>query len=190
MEEKKQQSKRTGTSPSDRTTRTLGKTGTAAVTRAPGTVVTRRTSGKKTVAPSSPGPPDAIAARREESKRIALAVARAALDKKAERIEIVDIGEKVDYADYLVVMTGRSDRQVKAIANAIEEALEKQRGLRVMGREGLSQGHWVLLDYGDVIVHVFLDEARKFYDLEGLWLDAPRVPTPTFTPAPAAAPEV
>jgi ribosome-associated protein len=126
-----------------------------------------------------------ITRRREAAKTTALAIALAALDKKAERVEIVDISEKVDYADYLVVMTGRSDRQVVAIAQGIEEALEKT-GVKTVGMEGLSQGHWVLIDYGDVIVHVFLDEARRFYDLEGLWIDAPRVPTPSFVAQPSA----
>ena len=96
--------------------------------------------------------------------------------------EIVDIGEKVDYADYLVVMTGRSDRQVLAIAQGIEDSVRKSAGVRTRGREGVSAGHWVLMDLGDVIVHIFLDEARKYYDLEGLWMDAPRVPTPAFVP--------
>jgi ribosome-associated protein len=141
-------------------------------------------AGKRSVPPpTSAAKPDPTAARRAVAKQTAIAVAVAALDKKAERVEIVDIGEKVDYADYLVVMTGRSDRQVIAIAHGIEEALEK-RGTKTVSREGLQQGHWVLIDYGDVIVHVFLDEARKYYDLEGLWMDAPRVPTPSFVPPP------
>jgi ribosome-associated protein len=128
-----------------------------------------------------PSRPDPNAQRREQTKKIAIAAALAALDKKAERVEIVDIGEKVDYADYLVVMTGRSDRQVVAIAQGIEDALEQQ-GIHTRGHEGKQQGQWVLIDIGDVIVHVFLDEARRYYDLEGLWLDAPRVPTPSFVP--------
>jgi ribosome-associated protein len=136
--------------------------------------------------PSPAAKPDRTQLRRESAKKTALAIALAALDKKADRVEIVDIGEKVDYADYLVVMTGRSDRQVVAIAQGIEAALE-QAGNRTVGLEGLPQGHWVLIDYGDVIVHVFLDEARKYYDLEGLWMDAPRVPTPSFVPPPPAA---
>lgn len=126
-----------------------------------------------------PAPTDAAGLRRQSAKKLAIAIAVAALDKKAERVEIVDIGEKVDYADYLVVMTGRSDRQVVAIASGIEESIKKSGG-KTHGREGTQQGHWVLIDFGDVIAHVFLDEARKYYDLEGLWMDAPRVPTPAF----------
>jgi len=107
-------------------------------------------------------------------------VAQAALEKKAERVEIVDVVDKVDYADYLVLMTGRSDRQVVAIAQGIEEAVERS-GTRTQGREGVQQGHWVLVDFGDVVAHVFLEEARRYYDLDGLWLDAPRVPAASGT---------
>jgi ribosome-associated protein len=199
VEEKKQQSKRTTSKTPRATSAAAGvraKTGTAKK----GTASSTKTRSTKAAAPASPtakkkaaskkappAPPvDTNTLRREASKQTALAIAQAALDKKAERVEIVDIGEKVDYSDYLVVMTGRSDRQVVAIARGIEEALEKN-GVKTVGREGMPQGHWVLLDFADVIVHIFLDEARKYYDLEGLWLDAPRVPTPSFNPPPAAA---
>ena len=138
-------------------------------------------SGSRRASLPPPAPTDATTLRRESAKRLAIEIAVSALDKKAERVEIVDIGEKVDYADYLVVMTGRSDRQVVAIASGIEESIKKAGG-KTHGREGVQQGHWVLIDFGDVIAHVFLDEARKYYDLEGLWMDAPRVPTPTFVP--------
>ncbi len=169
----------------------VAKSKTAAKTTAKtATKSTVKASTKAAVAKSSsarraslpPPPSDANSRRRDEAKKIAIAVAVAALDKKAERVEIVDIGEKVDYADYLVVMTGRSDRQVLAIASGIEESVKKSAGIRTRGREGLPAGHWVLMDLGDVIVHIFLDEARKYYDLEGLWMDAPRVPTPAFVP--------
>ncbi len=130
---------------------------------------------------------DPIEIRKVASRSLALQLARVGLEKKAERIEIVDVSEKVDYADYLVLMTGRSDRQVVAIAQAIEDAVE-QLGQRRVGLEGLPQGHWVLVDGGDVVVHVFLDEARKYYDLEGLWLDAPRVDSPGITGAAVRSP--
>jgi ribosome-associated protein len=120
--------------------------------------------------PSSPstGEPKA-------GKELALLVAEAALDKKASRIEIIDVREKVDYADFVLVMSGRSDRQVAAIARGIEEDLKLNHGTRCAGIEGLPQGNWVLLDFGDVVVHIFHQDARGFYDLEGLWLDADRV---------------
>ena len=125
------------------------------------------------VVPAAPVDPQQ--ARRDAARELAKQVAGAGLDKKAERIEILDIGEKVDYADYLVLMSGRSDRQVQSIAGGIEEELKK-RGERPSSVEGTSQGHWIIVDYGDVIVHVFQEEARRYYDLDSLWLDARRVP--------------
>lgn len=119
--------------------------------------------------------PDAAALRREGARELAKLIAVAGLDKKAERIEILDIGEKVDYADFLVLMSGRSDRQVRAVADGVTEAL-REKGHRPGSVEGMQQGQWVLIDYTDVIVHVFVDEARRYYDLEGLWMDATRVP--------------
>jgi len=108
-------------------------------------------------------------------RELALKVAEAALEKKAARIEIIDVRGKVDYTDYVVVMSGRSDRQVAAIARGIEEDLKHKYGSRCSGVEGLPQGKWVLLDFGDVVVHIFHQDTRGYYDLEGLWLDAERV---------------
>ena len=120
--------------------------------------------------PSSPSLNDPKA-----SRELALKVAEAALDKKAARIEIIDVRGKVDYTDYVVVMSGRSDRQVAAIARGIEEDLKQKHGAKCSGVEGLPQGNWVLLDFGDVVVHIFHQDTRGYYDLEGLWLDADRV---------------
>jgi ribosome-associated protein len=108
-------------------------------------------------------------------RELALKVAEAALDKKAARIEIIDVRGKVDYTDYVIVMSGRSDRQVAAIARGIEEDLKHKYGSRCSGVEGLPQGNWVLLDFGDVVVHIFHQDTRGYYDLEALWLDADRV---------------
>lgn len=119
--------------------------------------------------------PDAAALRRDGARELAKLIAAAGLDKKAERIEILDIGEKVDYADFLVLMSGRSDRQVRSVADGVTEAL-REKGHRPGSVEGMQQGQWVLVDYTDVIVHVFVDEARRYYDIEGLWMDATRVP--------------
>jgi ribosome-associated protein len=112
---------------------------------------------------------------RQVGRDLALKVAEAALDKKAIRIEIIDVRGKVDYTDYVVVMSGRSDRQVAAIARGIEEDLKQKYGARCSGVEGLPQGNWVLLDFGDVVVHIFHQDTRGYYDLEALWLDADRV---------------
>ena len=102
----------------------------------------------------------------DSARDTATAIAVAALDKKAVGLEILDVAGKVDYADFLVIMTGRSDRHAQALAQGIEEALKKQ-GVRPVAVEGLPHGRWVLMDFGDVVVHVFQDEARQLYDLDG-----------------------
>jgi ribosome-associated protein len=108
-------------------------------------------------------------------RELALKIAEAGLDKKAARIEIIDVRGKVDYTDFVVVMSGRSDRQVAAIARGIEEDLKHKHDARCSGVEGLPQGNWVLLDFSDVVVHIFHQDTRGYYDIEGLWLDAERV---------------
>jgi ribosome-associated protein len=106
---------------------------------------------------------------------LALAIASAGLDKKALNVEIIDVKGKVDYADYVVVMSGRSDRQVNAIARGIEEDMKKVHGVMALGVEGLPQGTWVLMDFGEAVVHIFHQDTRGYYDLESLWIDAARV---------------
>jgi ribosome-associated protein len=110
-----------------------------------------------------------------ESQRIALLAAKAGLDKKATGVEIVDVTGKVDYADYLVLMTGQSDRHVAAIADAVDEVLGKD-GVNAISVEGLPAANWVLIDFVDVVVHVFQEQSRGLYDIGGLWMDARRVP--------------
>lgn len=112
-----------------------------------------------------------------EAQQMALAAAAAALDKKAMGVEIIDVAGKVDYADYLVLMTGHADRHVAAIAEAVDEALGKA-GWHAISIEGLPRGQWVLIDFVDIVVHVFLAETRSLYDLDGLWMDARRVRVP------------
>ena len=87
------------------------------------------------------------------------------------------ISGSVDYADFLVLMTGRSNRHVDALAQAIEEACAKKKK-RPLSTEGTGVGEWILIDFGDVVVHIFQEEARGLYDIEGLWLDAKRLPVP------------
>jgi ribosome-associated protein len=96
------------------------------------------------------------------------------LDKKALEPVLLDVRELCSFCNYQLVLSGRSDRQVDAIADGIAAGL-KQDGLRVIGSEGARTGQWALLDYGDFVVHVFNHAAREHYDLEGLWNDAPRV---------------
>ena len=114
----------------------------------------------------------------EDAQRIAVCAAEAGLDKKAGAVEIIDVTGKVDYADYLVLMTGQSDRHVAAIAEAVDAALAK-RGFDAISVEGLPSGNWVLIDFVDVVVHVFQESTRSLYDLDGLWMDARRVPVPS-----------
>jgi len=110
----------------------------------------------------------------DKSRQKSLACANAALEKKAFDVVLLRLRGTVSYTDYFLICSGRSDRQVQAIGQSIETELEK-RGHRALGIEGMSQGRWVLMDYGDVIVHIFQDSVRRFYDLEGLWIEAPRV---------------
>jgi ribosome-associated protein len=106
-----------------------------------------------------------------EAKKIALLAATAAAEKKAENIVILDMREIVTFTDYFFICNADSTIQVQAIAQAIREGLEKS-GIAVWHLEGYAEGKWILLDYGDVIMHVFLEDARCFYNLEGLWGDA------------------
>ena len=112
----------------------------------------------------------------KDSQKIALAAAEAGLDKKASEVAIIDVSGKVDYADYLVLMTGHSDRHVAAIAESVDEMLGKK-GWHSISVEGLPRGEWVLIDFVDVVVHVFQERSRALYDLDGLWMDARRVLT-------------
>lgn len=98
-----------------------------------------------------------------------------ALDKKALEPVLLDVRDLCSFCNYQLVVSGRSDRQVDAIADGITSGL-KGDGMRPIGAEGARTGQWSLLDYGDFVVHVFLHSAREHYDLEGLWSDAPRVP--------------
>ena len=104
--------------------------------------------------------------------------AKAILGKKASDIIILDVRGLTSVADAFLICSGRSNRQVTAIAEHIHVTLKKE-GIYPLSLEGGSEGHWVLLDYGHVIIHVFYEPIREFYDLEGLWQDAARVTTPS-----------
>ena len=110
-----------------------------------------------------------------EAKELALAIADAALEKQAEYLEIVNVTGKVDYTNYVVICSGRSERQVEAIVDGVEMSM-KDRGVYPLGVEGRQNAQWVLMDYIDVVLHVFEDTNRGFYDLETLWIDAERLP--------------
>jgi len=100
--------------------------------------------------------------------------AHAASDKKATDLVVLDLRKAASFTEYFLICTGASTRQVQAISNAVEEALLKS-AKRPLHIEGYSSAEWILLDYGDFIVHVFAPASRRFYDLERLWRDAPRV---------------
>jgi ribosome-associated protein len=110
----------------------------------------------------------------KEGRELAAACARVALDTKAEDLTVLDVRGLASFTDYFVIMSGRSTRHVQGLAEAIEEALRAKR-VNSKHSEGLREGLWVLLDLGDVVVHIFYHENRAFYDLEGLWHDAPRI---------------
>ena len=105
---------------------------------------------------------------------ICLAVA-AAMSRKAEELQVLHLGEVSDFTEHFLICNGNNDRQVQAIAEAIQRTL-REHGLRPLHVEGANQGRWVLLDYGgEMVIHVFNDESRRFYALERLWADAPEV---------------
>jgi ribosome-associated protein len=105
----------------------------------------------------------------------ALKIARLALDKKADDVRVLDLRGLVSFTDFFVICSGESTQKVKAIVDNIEDGLSGKK-IRPLGIEGRTFGHWVLMDYDDVVVHVFEGETRSYYELEKLWLDAPVVP--------------
>lgn len=107
---------------------------------------------------------------------MAMEAMEAALEKKGLEPVLMDVSEHSSYTDYILLLSGRSDRHVQAVADAVMDALKKKRGMKPLGIEGKRDGQWTLLDFGELVVHVFYHPVREFYDLEGLWIDAPRVP--------------
>ena len=120
-----------------------------------------------------------VAARLEIPDKLR-GVARAALDRKAVDLRVLDIGKVSDFTDYFLICSGTNERQVQAIADAVI-AGTKDAGIRPLGVEGYNTGSWVLVDYGDMVIHIFSSESRAFYGLERLWSDAPDV-TPDYAP--------
>jgi ribosome-associated protein len=108
------------------------------------------------------------------SRAIALAAAEAARDKQATDVVVLDVAELLSITDYFVICSTGSDRQLKTVIEAVEERVRRELDLRPVRREGEAGAGWWLLDYVDVVVHVFSEEQRAYYDLERLWSDAPR----------------
>lgn len=114
----------------------------------------------------------------EGNLKKALLCAQAAIDKKAENVKLLDLSNISGFTDYFLICSGMSDRQVQAIADGVGNVLEVN-GYELLSAEGFNEGRWVLMDFGDVVVHVFLNELREYYDLENLWKDAPKVKIPS-----------
>ena len=107
----------------------------------------------------------------KETLDLAKQISELVADKKAEEVLIIDVGELCSYADALIICHGRSTRQAQTIASfAVAEM--KKHGKNALGVEGDKEGHWILVDFGEIIVHVFYEPVRKFYDIEGIWPDA------------------
>ena len=107
---------------------------------------------------------------------------KAILSKKATNMVVLDVADLTSYADVFIICSGRSNRQVSAIADFIKTDLKKHK-IKPLSVEGAKDGLWVLLDYGHVIIHVFYEPVREFYNLEGLWGDAKRIMTPALEKA-------
>jgi ribosome-associated protein len=115
---------------------------------------------------------------KNRSLEMALAAARVAADNKGQAIVVLDLRQVTPVFDYFVLVTGTSRRQLHAISEEIDQVLERELGDRRLGIEGYSESRWILLDYGSVVVHLFDDETRSYYDLENLWASASRVELP------------
>ncbi len=111
----------------------------------------------------------------EDIRQQTIVAARAALAKKGEDPVILEVGAVLAITDAFVITSGTNPRQVRTIAEEVELRVAEECGPKPLRVEGLDDARWVLLDYGDFVVHVFLDEVRRYYDLERLWSDTPRV---------------
>ncbi len=110
-----------------------------------------------------------------QAKEIAFLAVDYALDKKGFNLKLLEVQELSSLTDYLLLVSGRSDRQVQAIAEHIKTEFKHHHDMLPLAIEGMDRGRWVLLDYGVIMVHVFQQPVREFYDLEGLWSEAPEV---------------
>ena len=110
-----------------------------------------------------------------ESTTLAATAARAASDKKGQDTVVLEVGPLLSITDAFVITSGTNDRQVRTIAEEVEAQVKATLDRAPLRVEGLSDAHWILLDYGDVVVHVFHEETRQYYDLERLWADARRM---------------
>lgn len=128
---------------------------------------------KKKLLPAAP-PTLEAPAENPRAKALAHKIAQLLADKKGSDVLVLDVRGMSSYADYIVLASAESERQVSAMAENVHTKVKAEDGLHPTGTEGTETGQWVLLDYGEVVAHLFLNDVRAFYDLEGLWADAPR----------------
>ncbi|RMG85565.1 MAG: ribosome silencing factor [Candidatus Dadabacteria bacterium] len=113
----------------------------------------------------------------EEILERVMICAAAAAEKRGADLAVLDVRKLAGFTDYFLIVSGSSDRRVQSIAEGVLDAM-KERGVRPLGVEGIREGRWALLDFGDWVVHVFYEDVRQEFGLEDLWFDAPRVPVP------------
>lgn len=112
----------------------------------------------------------------EDGRKLAAAAARVALDNNGTNVIVLDVSEQSAEFDFFVLATGTSRRQLHAMSELIDDRLEKELGDHRMGIEGYEESRWIVLDYGSVVIHLFDEETREYYDLESLWADGKQVP--------------
>lgn len=113
-----------------------------------------------------------------QEQKLANALSVAALEKKATDLVILDMRGLIDYADVFILCSARNSRQTRAIADELRQVAKHDFGIMARGLEGQGAGRWMLTDFGDVVVHIFEESMRGFYNLDGLWRDAPQLPVP------------
>jgi ribosome-associated protein len=116
-----------------------------------------------------------LTATEAAARELACVAARAADDKKADQTLVLAVGEVLQVTDYFVICSASNRRLVKTVVDAVEEAVREQLGRSPLRMEGVSEQQWVLVDYGDVVVHVFAEEIRMYYEIERLYRDVPRI---------------
>lgn len=112
----------------------------------------------------------------EDARKLAAAAARVALENNGSDVMVIDVSDQSAEFDLFVLATGTSRRQLHAISEQIDDALQKELGDKRLGIEGYEESRWIVLDYGSVIIHLFDNETREYYDLESLWADGKRIP--------------
>ena len=127
------------------------------------------------MAKSKTKPAGVILADPPQGLELALAAARTAAENRGRDVVVLDMRELTAIFDYFVIATGTSRRQLHAISEEIDRVFQEELGDRRLGIEGYAESRWIVLDYGNVVIHLFDDEARSYYDLENLWAEAQRV---------------